>query len=171
MANWIKACLRYQLSAYGHITLRIPVPVRSPKSNSVELCQYMDGRPPWNTECCKLFTFVAILIQHSAFSHHLKMHRWQMTGKTRRGRKLSWMIRASYYTCRRRQRNRCAKMCDDEQWWAAVESCYLFWDEIRVGFLWWCVIVGLKAFTVGELVATARNFVWSWHVGNVDDDC
>lgn len=46
-----------KLSAYGHITLRIPVPVRSPKSNSVELCQYMDGRPPWNTECCKLFAF------------------------------------------------------------------------------------------------------------------
>ena len=32
-----------QPSVYGHITLKIPVPVRSPKSSSVEPGQYLNG--------------------------------------------------------------------------------------------------------------------------------
>ena len=36
----------------GHITLKIPVLVRSLQSNSAELGQYLDGRPPGNTKCC-----------------------------------------------------------------------------------------------------------------------
>ena len=45
-------------SANGHITLNIPVLVRSLKSSSVESSQYLDGWPPGNTGCCWHFFFV-----------------------------------------------------------------------------------------------------------------
>ena len=40
---------------YGHTTLNTPVLVRSPKLSNVGPGQYLDGRPPGNTGCCRLF--------------------------------------------------------------------------------------------------------------------
>ena len=48
-------CNKY--SVYGHTTRKAPVPVRSPKLNLVGPSQYLVGRPPWNTRCCRLFSF------------------------------------------------------------------------------------------------------------------
>src|SRR4029434_3682131 len=43
--------------AYGHTTLSTPDLVRSRKLSSVGPVWYLDGRPPGNTRCCKLFFF------------------------------------------------------------------------------------------------------------------
>src|SRR4029434_2796420 len=43
--------------AYGHTTLSTPDLVRSRKLSSVGHGYYLDGRPPGNTRCCKLFFF------------------------------------------------------------------------------------------------------------------
>src|SRR4029434_1715022 len=43
--------------AYGHTTLSTPDLVRSRKLSSVGAGSYLDGRPPGNTRCCKLFFF------------------------------------------------------------------------------------------------------------------
>src|SRR4029434_8941823 len=43
--------------AYGHTTLSTPDLVRSRKLSSVGPGSYLDGRPPGNTRCCKLFFF------------------------------------------------------------------------------------------------------------------
>src|SRR4029434_4328569 len=43
--------------AYGHTTLSTPDLVRSRKLSSVGHGKYLDGRPPGNTRCCKLFFF------------------------------------------------------------------------------------------------------------------
>ena len=42
------------LFAYGHTTLSTPDLVRSRKLSRVGPGQYLDGRPPGNTRCCKL---------------------------------------------------------------------------------------------------------------------
>ena len=42
-------------NAYGHTTLNAPVLVRSPKLSSVGPAQYLDGWPPGNSRCCRLF--------------------------------------------------------------------------------------------------------------------
>ena len=44
-----------KLFAYGHTTLITPDLVRSRKLSRVGPGQYLDGRPPGNTRCCKLF--------------------------------------------------------------------------------------------------------------------
>src|SRR4029434_4690027 len=43
--------------AYGHTTLSTPDLVRSRQLSSVGARWYLDGRPPGNTRCCKLFFF------------------------------------------------------------------------------------------------------------------
>ena len=40
---------------YGHITLKIPLLVRSPKLGNVEPSQYLNRSPPGNTGCCRHF--------------------------------------------------------------------------------------------------------------------
>ena len=47
--------LFYSSYVYGHITLKTPVLVRSPKLSNVEPGQYLDGWPPGNTRCRRLF--------------------------------------------------------------------------------------------------------------------
>ena len=42
---------------YGHTTLKTPVLVRSPKLSNVGPGQYLDGWPPGNTGCSRLFHF------------------------------------------------------------------------------------------------------------------
>ena len=44
-----------ETDVYGHITLKTPVLVRSPKLTNVERGQYVDGWPPRNTACCRFF--------------------------------------------------------------------------------------------------------------------
>ena len=44
--------------AYGHTTLNTPDLVWSRKLSRVGPGQYLDGRPPGNTRCCKLFALL-----------------------------------------------------------------------------------------------------------------
>ena len=50
------------LNVYGHTTLNTPVLVRTPKLSNVGPGQYLDGRPPRNTGCCRLFAFAHPLL-------------------------------------------------------------------------------------------------------------
>ena len=45
-------------TAYDHTTLSTPVLVWSLKLSSVEPAQYLDGLPPGNSRCCRLFFFI-----------------------------------------------------------------------------------------------------------------
>ncbi len=52
-----KSCSVRASDAYDHTTLNAPVLVWSPKLSSVGPAQYLDGWPPGNSRCCRLFFF------------------------------------------------------------------------------------------------------------------
>ena len=54
--------------AYGHTTLNTPDLVWSRKLSRVGPGQYLDGRPPGNTRCCKLLHFLLQTAQGAAAS-------------------------------------------------------------------------------------------------------
>ena len=58
--KWIAIFIRslfLSTDVYGHITLKTPVLVRSPKLSNVEPGQYLDGWPPGNTRCSRHFSY------------------------------------------------------------------------------------------------------------------
>ena len=60
--------------AYDHTTLNTPVLVRSPKLSSVGPAQYLDGWPPRNSRCCRLFLFFCSFFSLPACVLHGRIH-------------------------------------------------------------------------------------------------
>ena len=63
---------KYTVFVYGHTTVKIRHPVRSAKSSTVGLGQYLERRRPGNTQCRRLFT--SVLVQDKYFSYSLPLY-------------------------------------------------------------------------------------------------